>query len=295
MILPVTKISSLAHLVLQASEKCRIHSFYSNTINLIFAEKTLVTIMNNESGIHPFSLHVENMRVLNVANLSEEPCIRNKQIIFDNGTCLPFRDSIRVDLNQAACLSESRQKKAGHLLACAPMICNQSALGFLLNPYQETTLKSANDKISGFLSALCNKDDQETIRLSSHLIGLGLGLTPSFDDFLVGLTASLYFLNSKDLQSYLDIARKVIAANYERTNLISYNFLQHAVGGYFSQAIYAVLNNCYDPVDESELRRCVVQLLNVGHSSGADTLVGLISGISLFEKLAPPFPGLMPL
>lgn len=110
------------------------------------------------------------------------------------------------------------------------------------------------------------------------LTGLGGGLTPSGDDFLVGLSATLT-ATGHPLAPFLAPLRPHFA---RRTTDVSAAFLSHAsrqeYGELLHGALAALLTGAR--VAESPLHR----LLSFGSSSGADTLLGVRSGLAIAQR-----------
>ncbi|MBA3052548.1 DUF2877 domain-containing protein [bacterium] len=95
------------------------------------------------------------------------------------------------------------------------------------------------------------------------LLGLGGGLTPSGDDFLVGYIAAKK-MGGMEIPFKLDLSR---------TTPLSAHFLKHALRGRFSDQITAFIK-------EGDL-----SILSFGGSSGAATAVGVIKGLAENECL----------
>ncbi len=89
------------------------------------------------------------------------------------------------------------------------------------------------------------------------LVGLGSGLTPSGDDFLVGYIASREFLG-KRIPFEIDCSR---------TTKLSGHFLTNALGGKFSSAVIDFLKS-------GDL-----SLLSFGKTSGVATALGILKGL----------------
>ena len=69
-----------------------------------------------------------------------------------------------------------------------------------------------------------------------HLIGLGIGLTPSGDDFLCGFLAGLRLSDGSSV--FLPFLEQHILHTLDRTNEISAAFLRCAVLGQFSAPVH---------------------------------------------------------
>ena len=103
------------------------------------------------------------------------------------------------------------------------------------------------------------------------LIGLGTGLTPTYDDYLTGLLFCLHYaeLNVEALD-------RAVLDSLGRTNQYSAAFLRAAAeGGNFS-----LLADCLETGGEEALNR----LLTVGSSSGHDMLAGMCAAMTFLES-----------
>lgn len=100
----------------------------------------------------------------------------------------------------------------------------------------------------------------------TDLIGLGIGLTPSGDDFLCGVLAGLTLLGLRDSQDFRHLSAE-ISRNLAKTNAISAAFLRCAMNGQFSEALVTL--------GAVSFSQSLQMFHDIGHSSGADTLCGL--------------------
>ena len=112
------------------------------------------------------------------------------------------------------------------------------------------------------------------------LIGLGIGLTPSGDDFLAGMLHAIHFweiLYGKK-HPHLPIIADIIAKNLHRTGAISRHFLHYALKGEWGCSTENVLLALFSDNHE-KLYDAVNIKLSYGASSGADELRGCLFGI----------------
>lgn len=100
-----------------------------------------------------------------------------------------------------------------------------------------------------------------------NMLGLGLGLTPSCDDWLAGY---LYTLSRMGVLAIHEMIADIIL-RYIRTytNEISAAYLKAVIRGDF----YEMLERCLFSLEEGP----VFQLLEVGSSSGSDMLSGMVA------------------
>ena len=114
--------------------------------------------------------------------------------------------------------------------------------------------------------------DKAAVTLAG-MTGLGMGLTPSGDDFLCGVLAGLLFSGQWD-HPFAQALRQTISRRLGDTNDISRTFLSCALSCHFSR-----------PVKELPLAAGTTEILSsfgaIGHSSGFDTLCGIYYGYTL--------------
>jgi hypothetical protein len=119
----------------------------------------------------------------------------------------------------------------------------------------------------------------------SHLVGLGIGLTPSGDDFLTGVLLADCMVLYAGGAPRLPVDRQEIAAALERTNLAGRTLLWQALQGVFPASLLA-LARCVSGAqtatetpmgsNDTDFEQCLVRVLAQGHTSGTDTVVGLL-------------------
>ena len=119
----------------------------------------------------------------------------------------------------------------------------------------------------------------------SGLVGLGAGLTPSGDDFIVGYLAALRCRAGREagIGALLRDSALPLERAIAHTHAISRQMLRDAVNGRFSESLIDVVRAIHGAGD---VVTATLQALKCGHSSGADTLCGLLFGLSP-EMLLP--------
>ena len=114
-----------------------------------------------------------------------------------------------------------------------------------------------------------------------NLLGAGEGLTPSGDDFVVGLLLSLkrwgnVLLPGQDLQT---LTKTVVDEAYKKTTLLSASLIECAALGQADERLIAALDWLMG--DVSQVFNCLDELLGWGNSSGSDVFVGFAVALSL--------------
>lgn len=113
----------------------------------------------------------------------------------------------------------------------------------------------------------------------TQFIGLGPGLTPSFDDIMVGIFSVLASDHRfKPKIEQLKTAMLALPLDV-LTTTISATFLKYALQGQFSLSVLNVIERLNQ---HNYGHRAFHNLLNYGHTSGADLLLGIWLGIDRF-------------
>lgn len=119
------------------------------------------------------------------------------------------------------------------------------------------------------------------------LLGLGGGLTPSGDDLIGGILLALHAAGQRNALE--KIAAAVRAAPPESTTVLSRDLLNAACRGIGHEILHgmmAAIENGFMP----EIRRSMEKVSSIGHSSGWDSLAGILIGWSAGKSRALP-PG----
>jgi Protein of unknown function (DUF2877) len=136
---------------------------------------------------------------------------------------------------------------------------------------------AAAARIAALRAALTTRDPAAAAAEARNLMGLGVGLTPSGDDLLVGLLAALEATGSPMRAA---LARSIAADAVARTTAIGGSALIHAARGEFAERLHDVLIAIR--LDDPETtERAIARATAYGATSGIDTLVGLFLGLEV--------------
>ena len=123
----------------------------------------------------------------------------------------------------------------------------------------------------------------ESVRAAARfLVGRGLGLTPSGDDFLAGYGTALRARSLKDL-----LAGFSMDELSERTTDVSAAYLRAMAEGHANSAFIDLVRSLR--VGDGDLcQGTVAEICSVGHTSGHDSLLGFVVGMGLLESIGGP-------
>ena len=151
---------------------------------------------------------------------------------------------------------------------------------FITRPSGDT-LSQFQQKISLAAHALTeafHREDHDAFMAASiQLVGVGGGLTPSGDDFLAGFF--LYHFRKTEAEAlhsdFLEGCwRDLVGYSFEKTTTISANRLEYTAKGWSEWLFLELIDYLFNPSAEFTESK-IHTLINFGHSSGIDTLVGV--------------------
>lgn len=116
---------------------------------------------------------------------------------------------------------------------------------------------------------------------AAGLAGLGGGLTPSGDDYLIGVMHALWATQSE--ADARGLSRAMAYAAVARTTELSAAWVAAASKGKAAQH-WHVLFEALISGEEEGLEAPVGSLLRVGHTSGADALTGFLAMLEVLER-----------
>jgi hypothetical protein len=199
------------------------------------------------------------------------------------------RRGLVIELSMAATWSPRLPASAHHrpgprlttgvrrALALARERAGEDGLGHLLagRDARDSFSLAAAARVAALRDALMTGDAAAAACAARGLIGLGVGLTPSGDDLLVGLLAALEATGNP---MRFALARSIAADAPARTTAISGTALSHAARGEFAERLQDVLI-AIGLDDPKRTERAISRATAYGATSGVDTLVGLFLGL----------------
>lgn len=274
----ISHTTNYAYTILGQSVSGTIHSVYKKTINLVLNGQ-LLSLQAANSPVSPLSLITE-LDALEFESLDASPgqsfTISNSQILFSS-CCFSFSHAQTSHTKLTTALSAKHISSLRDTLA--DTLRTSDAVGF-----QPLFTASSDLSSSPVLSAAkkqllaCDQHySYDAYNLASEslvaLLGLGIGLTPSGDDFLCGVLAGLQLLGMYR-HPFSGFLRTEIKAHLEDTNDISAAFLTCALQNQYSTAINMLINS-------PSVHQITTTFADIGHSSGIDTLCGVLYAFQL--------------
>jgi len=126
--------------------------------------------------------------------------------------------------------------------------------------------------LSGMLRATPRPASRQAV---GGLIGLGPGLTPSGDDFLIGALSVLDAIG--EIETHAAMARAIVDTLPGLTTPLSACFLRAAGAGHVSENLHQVVSS----VMTGDVDEAVAVAGKIGHSSGWDMIASILTALSI--------------
>jgi len=249
-----------------------VHSVFDQACNIQLDRNSLVTLISSKLPNYPAAIKLD---------ITEDQKLCSFKLtgakVWDSSP-LFFRSTVSEEiLNKNIEKIRDLTLKYGEMEGIASILDGDK----VANHYKDFIINSVKRLTRG----ISDFDYKEITEASKRLIGLGPGLTPAADDFLLGILASLYYIGyyfGNHLENLKKIAGFMIYDLPGRTTFISEIMLRSGMKARFSEPIrdlmLAVIHNT------SVQDKCI-NLLSIGGTSGSDCAAGIVFGGALMAKV----------
>ena len=151
----------------------------------------------------------------------------------------------------------------------------------LRTAFSETILQVASLPALTLCQGLVQGDLNAIQNGAAALAGLGPGLTPAGDDFILGATLATWLIYpNKRAQPLVALA---VANAIPRTALLSAAWIKAAGHGEAGRRWHDLFD-ALSGKSKAKFEESLVDLASVGHTSGSDALAGFLSVIEVFGE-----------
>jgi hypothetical protein len=266
-----------------------VHSVFRSGMNLALWER-LVYIGSDCEGMRPFGILLPETALASLLAACRQGdrgiyLLRNQRLLFESGIVVDMSEAALWDGSIAGVQRGEIQAEKALILLDNCWAKHKPEYGLSQEfPRKEQLLLAFKGAIGGNheANAAANEEAEGKANGAASAadldfwMGRGLGLTPSGDDMLMGFMALSHWAGRPEYCGTI----RLYLANFgkSRTTAVSYEYLHYASQGIFSQEVLELLERMAD-ADLCEQAFC--RLLAVGHSSGADTILGIMGGLEL--------------
>ncbi len=268
-----------------------VHSVFRHVVNLYFAEDDfedfLVCLAAKSVDDAPFTLRadfggyndsLDALVAKGIAVAASPMGIELGRHVFVDWRQAVLWHPVLPVLNTGSPTVGSNLSALGHALAAAGEKCG--FVGLFGKQPLDLFQQALADRSRALLGALVARNPKDIAEAAFPLLGLGPGLTPSGDDFLLGLMACLSLAGHPD-QEVLPVLQSIVTQGKAQTNLISYAALFHAAQGQVRACICALLQALAGAEPADVLPGAIRQVMEIGGTSGCDICAGIYAGLAL--------------
>ena len=279
----------------------QIHSIFQRVINITVLENRLISLVGQEVGQGPLNILVNIPNHIDLSTIG----IKRGEIVTRVGDSIVIGENVIVISTRWAKLWEPKRKFLASLQPLKTIMANieimidaalasdrLSGLGELIPLTQINGLKDSKTEklglisqlalphISSMLKAIKSGRSQDIIHITTHLVGLGPGLTPAADDMFLGLMISMLYFSENFNETSIDVKKinkDIVSIISGKTTIISEEFLREASAGRVNEAVASLMENLLTS-RQRELENSVRKVLDLGGTSGTDIVFGVILG-----------------
>jgi hypothetical protein len=147
-------------------------------------------------------------------------------------------------------------------------------------PISNGLAKAAKSHVEKLVEAIVQQRTDLVVHTTTALAGLGIGSTPSGDDFLAGLMLGFRYARQhfEDDIGYVSlVCQTILTAAAGRTNPISWAYIQYASRGLTTESIFSLISSLLGHKKELTFRTMTVMQKRA--TSGEDIIVEIGYGV----------------
>ena len=277
----------------------RILHVFDHACNLINERREILSVVTQQIGNGPFNLVIP--RLPEYLNLHAKRPISNAANQLNLGDLTintvnaklwsPHPDWERLHAMRdhiTKLLLTNHQKCGLPLRGLRDMPFTQTAQGYSTTSLNPNLPITEYQFCNSLISALANADLSSSLTATPKIAGLGIGLTPAGDDFILGAVLAAWIIHPPEIASVL--AQEITNTAVPLTTSLSAAWLK-SVGKGEAGILWHEFFDALSLGDSSAIQLQINKLLSIGHTSGADALAGFISVfISFKEHIPSPCP-----
>lgn len=149
------------------------------------------------------------------------------------------------------------------------------------NMFYRQLAKQLTDARGKLIDGLKHRDKSHSEAAFQQLLGLGIGLTPGGDDYLVGLSAIL-FINGNTCGRFQDDFSRWLNKYHQQTTPLSALTLNQAIHQRYREVIYLLIKKL-TLENRGDIQREIQGVMKIGSSSGCDMLYGMADALLLTQ------------
>lgn len=304
-----TVISKELYEAVQKNElKGHIHSVFDNSFNVLDENLQIISFLSPNKPMSPNSIKIKEMISFLYLGLEQGQTLTffkdfvsiedtdivihyNKALLWDKNPILfqynsIVRDSIEnvfAKLKLMAKFILNKGKREG----IVPLLKTlEGKIKYADKIFDDTIIlsekeKFIKDRFLFFIDSYIREDVDELSQNASRVVGYGVGLTPSMDDFLSGIMASRIYLSSYlnlDLNKAYEINEAIIKNIDDKTTLISQEMMKYSSRGEVNEDFRNLMISLLTNRSIEDFQKYLEKVSDFGETSGTDMICGVYIG-----------------
>ncbi|ALC88932.1 hypothetical protein AM500_03290 [Bacillus sp. FJAT-18017] len=285
--------------ILESNPTGCVHSIFTNSFNLYFGGH-LVHVGAAENGLSPFGIGLDQNDVQQLLRR-----INGKQtVVWDSSSnTLIFSEGASLSLEQAELTTHTINGSMCNLphlkdnfLFVADRLRQEEwrtglvetnedkivLIKYLLDPVFDQKDTVFLNKLDTLKKLARGDQTVEAESVFNYWIGRGLGLTPSGDDVITGICAIFSALKGTNKAFQEQLRSYLVEYGRERTTHIALEYLLYATENKFHSHLIQMCH-VMDKPRGPEFLAALEEIRKIGHTSGADTIIGILLGINALD------------
>lgn len=304
-----TVICSELYKVIQKNQlRGQVHSVFDNSFNVIDENAQLITFLSPNKPMSPNSIKIEEK-----ISFLDLPIKQGQRLTFfkdfvlneDSKTVIYYDkaslwDKSPILLTDANLLRESMENVFRKLNSMGTFILREGkkhgivpllktlegrikGVELFINDNIVLTKKEEfiQERFLSFIDSYINEDIEEISLRASKIVGYGIGLTPSMDDFLSGIMISRIYLSSylnQDIEKAYEINKAIIKHILNKTTLVSQEMMIHSSRGEVNEDLRNLMISLLTNRYADSFYECLKKVSSFGETSGTDMISGIYIG-----------------
>jgi hypothetical protein len=271
---------------LATSQHARVLHVFEDVCNLINEDGEVLSIVTKKIGNGPFNLVIEeNILFSDHLNVKSKISIESNRLTLEDLDINIDKAELWLSHPSWEVLYGKRDNILNQIISLPKweayikeeIAASQSAL--------LARVPGTVQAMTSLISAITSADISTSIDSAKQLAGLGQGLTPSGDDFILGAVLAAWIVHPQDMARVL--AKEIANAAAPLTTSLSAAWLRSAGRGE-AGILWHNFFNALIAENPKAVQLHITELLSVGHTSGADAFAGFISTLIHVEEKSCP-------
>lgn len=286
----------------------QVHSVFDNSFNVLDENNQFITFLGPSKPMSPNSIKIrekssflnsdikqgQKLTFLKDYVLIEDSNIEvfynkaslwdKKPLLFlDGGLEKEFVENVLKKLNKMGSFIVKEGKKDGIAPLLKTLIGRIKGLELLLDNKMNLSKREEfiRERFLSFIDSYIMGDLDAIARKAGSIVGYGVGLTPSMDDFLSGIMVSQVYLSAylnHDLSRTFEVNKAIIKHIKNKTTLISQEMMIHSSRGEVNEDVRNLMIFFITGSSLEDFYKCLKKVSDIGETSGIDMISGIYIG-----------------